>query len=122
LPVRLALTPGQAHDVTAAHQLLDQAVTGSVVLGDKSYDADWIIDLVQNQGGHANIPMYITRKRNRRDFDADLYKHRNLIERFFNRLKNFRRIATRYEKTARNFLAMASIAAARLWLRFESTA
>jgi transposase len=121
LPLRLALTPGQAHDVTAARQLLDQAVAGNVVLGDRSYDADWIVDLVQSQGGRANIPMYANRKRNRRDFDANLYKRRNLIERFFNSLKRFRRIATRYEKTARNFLAMAYIAAARLWAKFEST-
>jgi transposase len=122
LPLRLTLTRGQAHDVTAAHQLLDQAVAGSVVLADKSYDADWIVDLVQSQGGQANIPMYANRKRNRRNFDADLYKRRNLIERFFNRLKNLRRIATRYEKTARNFLAMICIGAARLWAKFESTA
>jgi transposase len=122
LPLRLTLTPGQAHDVTAAHQLLDQAVAGSVVLADKSYDVDWIVDLVQSQGGQANIPMYANRKRNRRDFDADLYKRRNLIERFFNKLKNLRRIATRYEKTARNFLAMLCNGAARLWAKFESTA
>jgi transposase len=80
LPLRLTLTPGQAHDVTAARQLLDQAVAGSVVLADKSYDVDWIVDLVQSQGGQANIPMYANRKRNRRDFDADLYKRRNLID------------------------------------------
>jgi len=116
------LTPGQAHDVTAARQLLDQAVAGSIVLADKSYDADWIIDLVESQGGSANIPMYTNRKRNRRDFDPTLYKGRNLIERFFNKLKNLRRIATRYEKTARNFLAMIYLGAARLWAKFESTA
>jgi transposase len=119
--VRLVLTPGQAHDVTAVRQLLDQTVAGSAVLGDRSYDVDWVIDLVQSQGGRANIPMYAHRKRNRRDFDPELYKQRNLVERFFNKLKHFRRIATRYEKTARNFLAMALIAAARLWAKFEST-
>ena len=108
--------------MTAARQLLDQAVAGSVVLADKSYDVDWIVDLVQSQGGQANIPMYANRKRNRCDFDADLYKRRNLIERFFNKLKNLRRVATRYEKTARNFLAMLCIGAARLWAKFESTA
>jgi transposase len=111
LPLRLALTAGQAHDVTAAHQLLDQTVTGSVVLGDKIYDADWIVDLVQSQGGLANIPMYADRKRNRRNFDAALY----------NRLKNLRHIARRHEKTARNFLAMIYIGAARLLAKFEST-
>ena len=121
MPLRLVLTPGQAHDVTAARQLLDQAVTGSVVLGDKSYDADWIVDLIQDQGGRANIPMYANRKRNRRDFEPALYKFRNLIERFFNRVKNLRRIATRYEKTARNFLAMICLGAIRLWAKFEST-
>lgn len=120
LPLRLTLTPGQAHDVTAARQLLDQAVGESIVLGDRSYDADWVVELIEQQGGRANIPFYVNRKP-RRAFDPILYKQRNLIERFFNKLKHFRRIATRYEKTARNFLALAVIAATRLWLKFEST-
>jgi transposase len=120
LPLRLTLTPGQAHDVTAARDLLDQTVAKSIVMGDKAYDADWVVELIEQQGGRANIPFYANRKP-RRPFDAGLYKRRNLIERFFNKLKHFRRIATRYEKTARNFLALAAIAATRLWLRFEST-
>jgi transposase len=116
----LVLTPGQAHDVTAARDLLDQSVRKSVVMGDKAYDADWIVELIEQQGGRANIPFYANRKP-RRPFTAKLYKKRNLIERFFNKLKHFRRIATRYEKTARNFLALAAIAATRLWIKFEST-
>lgn len=105
LPLRLALTPGQAHDVTAVRDLLDQTMA---------------VELIEQQGGRANIPFYANRKP-RRAFDAAFYKQRNLIERFFNKLKHFRRIATRYEKTARNFLALAAIAATRLWLKFEST-
>src|SRR5258708_18395249 len=96
-------------------------VAHSVVVGDRSYDADWVVEFIEQQGGGANIPFYANRKP-RRPFDPGLYKQRNLIERFFNRIKNFRRIATRYEKTARNFLAMAVIAAARQSIKFESRA
>jgi transposase len=120
LPLRLALTPGQAHDVTAVRDLLDHSVRKSIVMGDKAYDADWVVELIERQGGRANIPFYANRKQ-RRAFNVKLYRKRNVIERFFNKLKHFRRIATRYEKTARNFLAFAAIAATRLWLKFEST-
>jgi len=120
--VHLAITPGQAHDLTAARDLLDNSVAGSILLADKSYDADWFIDLVASHGGASNIPLHGRRKNGDRPFDRELYKLRNLIERCFNRLKHFRRIATRYEKTARNYLAITALAALRLHLRFESTA
>lgn len=91
------------------------------MLGDKAFDADWVIALIEGQGSQANIPPKSNRK-DPRSFDAELYKRRNLIERFFNKIKHFRRIATRYEKLARNYLAMLSIAATRIWIRyFEST-
>jgi transposase len=92
------------------------------VLADKAYNADRIRELIQDQGATPNIPP----KSNRRwkpCFSKRLYRERNLIERFFSKLKHFRRVATRYDKLAANFLAMIQLASMRLWLRaYESTA
>ena len=88
----------------------------TVLLADKAYDADRIRALVKQQGATANIPP--KRHRNRPiTFSKQLYRQRNLIERFFSKLKHFRRIATRYDKLADTFLAMIKLACVRLWLR-----
>ena len=122
LPVRLALTPGQTHDGQSAAMLLNDLPENAVVLADKAYDADWIREHIEAQGAAPNIPDKVNRKY-RHCFSRSLYKERNLIERFFNKIKQFRRIATRYEKLGANFLAMAKLAAIRVWLRaIESTA
>ena len=122
LPIRLGLTAGQAHDGQIADALLDHLGPRTIVLADKAYDADRIRELIQDQGATPNIPA----KRNRRwkpCFSKRLYRERNLIERFFSKLKHFRRVATRYDKLAANFLAMVQLASTRLWLRaYESTA
>ena len=95
---------------------------GQVLLADKAYDADWLRDMIWEQGGWVNIPSRAGRKEPAW-FSPSLYKKRNLVERFFNKLKFFRRIATRYDKLGRNFLAMVKLAAIRLRLRaYESTA
>jgi len=121
LPIRLSLTAGQAHDAPPAHDLLDRLTSGTIVLADKAYDADGIRALIEGQGATPNIPA----KSNRRwkpCFSKALYRERNLVERFFSKLKHFRRIATRYDKLAENFLAMVKLASIRLWLRtYEST-
>jgi transposase len=87
-----------------------------MVIADRGYDADLIRALVNQQGAWANIPP----KRNRKDpicFSPHLYRARNLIERFFNRIKQCRRVATRYDKLASNYLAFVQLASIRLWLR-----
>lgn len=93
-----------------------------MLLADKAYDADAIRKLVSSQGGWANIQP----RRNRRNpicFSSYLYRDRNLVERFFNRIKHCRRIATRYDKRPANFLAFVKLAAIRLWLSaYEATA
>ena len=93
-----------------------------MLLADKAYDSKAIRSLVTSHGGWANIPL----RRNRRDpicFSPNLYRDRNLVERFFDRIEHCRRIATRYEKRAANFLTFVKLAAIRLWLRvYESTA
>ncbi len=87
-----------------------------MLLADKGYDANALREAVRNRKAWANIPP----KANRRDpvcFSKHLYKARNLVERFFNRIKQFRRIATRYDKLAENFLAAVKLASIRVWLR-----
>jgi transposase len=99
LPIRLALTTGEAHDNRLAAKLLSRLKSGSMLLADRGYDADWIRDLVRQHGAWANIPP----KRNRTEalcFSPYLYRARNLVERFFNKIKHCRRVATRYDKLA----------------------
>jgi transposase len=119
LPLKIVLSPGQASDKAVAPALLTDLAPGRDLVADRGYDAEALLDLVAARGGRAHIPTCRDRKR-QRSVDPALYRHRNLVERFFNKLKHFRRIATRYEKTARNFLAAIFIASARLWTRFES--
>lgn len=122
LPVRLALSPGQAHDGKGAAVLLRGLKEGSVILADKAYDADWIRERIEAQGAAPNIPDKVNRK-HRHCFSRSLYRERNRVERFFNKIKHFRRIATRYEKLAANYLAMIKLAATRICLRaYESMA
>lgn len=120
-PVRLMLTAGQVHDSCGAGELLVNLALRAVVVGDKAYDADWIRAHIKAQGAIANIPNKCNRIHRHR-FKKSLYRERNLIERFFNRIKHNRRVATRYEKLGANFLAMVKLASVRLWLReIEST-
>ncbi len=122
LPIRLGLTPGQTYDGEVAMELLNALPENAMVLADKAYDANAIREMIRGQGAWANIPP----KSNRKEpihFSSDLYKARNLIERFFNKIKHFRRIATRYDKLAANYMAMIKLASIRVWLRaYESTA
>jgi transposase len=116
LPLQVAITGGQQHDSQAARALLEGLPSGAMVLADKAYDATEIRRFVSSHEGWANIP----HRRNRRDpicFSPYLCRDRNQVERFFNRIKHCRRIATRYEKRAANFLAFVKLAAIRLWLR-----
>src|SRR5262245_39248117 len=116
LSVRLALTAGEAHDNRLADKLLSGLKFGSMLLADRGYDADWIRALVSEHGAWANIPP----RRNRNDalcFSPYLYRARNLVERFFTKIKQCRRLATRYDKLAANYLAFIQLAAIRLWLR-----
>jgi transposase len=121
LPARLALTAGEVHDNRLATKLLSRLSSGTMVLADRGYDADWIRALVSEHGAWANIPP----RRNRREalcFSPYLYRARNLVERFFNKIKQCRRAATRYDKLAANYLGFIQLASIRLWLRAnEST-
>ena len=122
LPVQLELSPGQAHDAPMADLLLNDLPKGAVVLGDRAYDNDWIREVIEDQDCRACIPPHPRRVQDI-TYSKRLYKQRNLIERFFNKLKQFRHVCTRFDRHALNYLAMAKLASVRLWLRhYESTA
>jgi len=114
-PVGFFLTGGQAHDLQGADHLLP-GMEADTLIADKAFDADKrVLEPLAAAGKAAVIPP----KANRvvqRDYDRDLYKARHLIENFFAKLKQFRAIATRYDKTARNSLAGIHLAAAAIWL------
>jgi transposase len=115
LPVQLALTAGETHDNRLAGKLLSRLKSGTMLLADRGYDADRIRALAAKKGVWANIPP----KCNRNSpicFSPYLYRARNLIERFFNKIKQCRRVATRYDKLAANYLAFVQLASIRLWL------
>lgn len=114
-PVGFVLTGGQAHDLTGADYLLPAMEAGTLI-ADKAFDADKrVLEPLAAAGKAAVIPPKANRVA-KRDYDRDLYKARHLIENFFAKLKQFRAIATRYDKTARNFLAGIHLAATAIWL------
>ncbi len=121
LPIRIALTAGQASDKEAAVPLIRSLHRTQDLVADRGYDAKALIDLAASRSVRAHIPTQRDRKV-QRSVDRETYRRRNLVELFFNKLKHFRRIATRFDKLARNFLAAVSLASVRLWTRaYEST-
>ena len=115
LPLRLIGTPGQRNDIAFAHELID-GLAAQVAIADKGYDADHLAERIAGAGTEVVIPPRRNRTY-RRAYDADLYKERNRIERFFNKLKQFRRVATRYDKLLANFMGFVKLAAIAIWLR-----
>lgn len=122
LPAAITLSPGQASDKAALAGLLALHPRPGDVEADRCYGARAVLDLVEAHGGRGHISIQRDRKLHR-SVDPALYRQRNRIERFFNKLKHFRKIAARYEKTARNDLAAIFMASSRLWMRhYESAA
>jgi len=114
-PIGFYLTGGQAHDLVGADHLLP-GMQADVLIGDKAFDADErVIEPLAAAGKTVVIPPKTNRKVPR-TYDRHLYKARHLIENFFAKLKQFRAIATRYDKTARNFLGAVYLAASAIWL------
>ena len=113
-PVELMLTPGQDHDLACAEPLIENADPDALI-ADKAYDADPFVDILTQREITPVIPPKANRK-TQRACDFALYCERNLVERFFNQLKHFRAIATRYDKLARNFLAGVQLAAITILL------
>ena len=107
-PRQIEITPGNFHDSQCADALIEGVEAGAII-ADKAYDADRILVLVEGQGMLAVIEPTKSRKEPR-DYDKELYKERNVVERFFARIKHYRGLATRYEKTAESYLALVQLA------------
>ncbi len=114
-PLRFIVTAGQASDITQAPALLE-GQTGNAVLADKAYDSNALRGIIADMKAEVVIPS----KRNRKVYiphDTAIYKHRNQIERCFNRLKHFRRFATRYDRRTVHFTGFIHLAAVMIWMR-----
>ena len=114
-PLKFLLTGGQRHDITQGPKLIE-AFKNAILIGDKGYDSSAFISLAQTQGLIPVIPPRRNR-RNPRTYDAHWYKERHLIECFFGKIKHFRRIFSRFDKTAQAFLNFLNFASTLLWLR-----
>ena len=119
LPITLKITEGQAHDGRSARDMLAGLGEGDILLADRAYDSDELRQSTADQGAWANIKPMPNRV-NVPIFSAFLYRYRNLVERFFSKLKHFRAVATRFEKHAANYLALVKLAASRIRMRFMS--
>jgi len=113
-PLRVILSAGQIADIDCAAKTIEH-LPAQAVVADKGYDADHFIAKIEASGAQAVIPPRSNR-RVQRTFDRQLYKDRNRVERFFARIKHFRRIATRYDKLASSFLSFVHLACAFVWL------
>jgi transposase len=114
-PLRFILTAGQTHDIRQAEDLIS-GLSFQKLLADKGYDSNRFRDVIAAAGAEAVMPSNRSRSQ-ALGYDKEVYKERNLIERFFNKIKHFRRIATRYDKTALSFASMLSLVGAMIWLR-----
>lgn len=115
-PLHFMLTPGNVNDITVAGELLASfSLDGKMILTYKGYDSERFVNHITDNGGTVIIPSRITSK-NPRKTDWHAYKERHLVEKLFLKLKNYRRFATRYEKSAVSFRAVVYFAASLLWL------
>ena len=120
LPILLKLSEGQAHDGRSAEDMFASVRAGSIVMADRAYDSDRLRQNLAARGAFANI-RHMPNRVNRPAFSPWLYRERNLVERFFNKLKHFRAVATRYDKRDDNYLASVKLASIRIWMRFNES-
>ncbi len=120
LPIALKLTEGQAHDGRSATDMFDTIVTGNILLADRAYDSDRLRENMRALGVWANIRAMPNRVKTY-PFSGWVYRLRNLVERFFNKLKHYRAVATRYDKRDDNYLASIQLASIRIWLRSKES-
>ena len=114
-PLKFILTPGQRHDITQADSLV-QDLENTMLLADKGYDSNALVGQLKIQQSIAVIPPKKNRK-HKRDYDRHIYKERHLIECFFGKIKHFRRVFSRFDKTATVFMSFLQFVGALIWLR-----
>ena len=120
LPILLKLTEGQAHDGRSAQDMLGSVGRGDILLADRAYDSNALRETLAARGARANVGA-MPQRLNPRAFCKRLYCKRNLVERFFNKLKQFRAVATRYDKRYDNYLACVKLGSVRIWMRFNES-
>ena len=121
LPILLKITEGQVHDGRSATDMLASLGQGDILLADRAYDSDALRLDLATRGVRANVKLMPNRV-NLPPFNKRLYRKRNLVERFFNKIKHCSRVATRYDRLAANYLAFVQLASIRLWLRLNESA
>jgi len=114
-PLRLVLTGGECHDSPQADVLIE-GLPAQAVIADKGYDSDDFIESVTKTGAQAVIPPRKNRK-DQREYDKHLYRERHLVECFINKIKHYRRVFSRFDKLAKNYLSFLSFVSALIWLR-----
>lgn len=120
LPILLKLTEGQAHDGRSAVDMFNTVQSGTILLADRAYDSNALRQSMADRGAWANIRA-MPHRLDPPVFSAWVYKQRNAVERFFNKLKHFRAVATRYDKRDDNYLASVKLASIRIWLKFNES-
>jgi transposase len=120
LPILLKVTEGQAHDARSAQGMLGTLGRGDILLADSSYDSDVLRQDLAARGARVNVNL-LPNSVNLPPFSKHRYRKRNLIERFFNKLRHFRAVATRYDKRDDNYLACVKLASIRIWMRFNES-
>ena len=114
-PLRFRLTGGERHDSTQAAALIEDC-PAEAIIADKAYDSDGLLIVIKEQGAEAVIPPRANRTQ-LRDYDRHRYKERHLVECFFNKIKHYRRIFSRFDKLAKRYLGFLSFVGALIWLR-----
>ena len=120
LPIVLKLTEGQAHDGRSAEDMFATVQAGNILLADRAYDSDALRERLAECGAWANIRA-MPHRIDPPAFSKWLYMQRNEVERFFNKFKHFRAVATRYDKRDDNYLASVKLASVRIWLKFNES-
>jgi transposase len=115
-PLHFLLSPGTRNDIVYAQELLEPfGLSGKKVLADMGYDQETLCEYIRQRGGTPIIPSRVT-NRIQRNFEELEYRERHLVENLFQKLKNHRRLATRYDKLDRNFAALVALACCMIWL------
>lgn len=114
-PVRFLLTPGNGSEFGQAEALIE-GFKADYILADKGYDSSKLVAKVESSGAKSVIPPRKSR-REQREYDKIIYRERNAIERLFQKLKRYRRIALRFERRSKHYISMLHIASSMIWLR-----
>ena len=116
-PIDFEITGGEVHDAKVAPDLIAKLPPSDFLIADRGYDSEALREQVRKKNGTPIIPRKKNSKTGNDDIDWDLYKHRHLVENAFCKLKQYRAVATRYEKLARNFLGMVTMASIMIWVQ-----